>query len=243
MSLQLSSRKSLKSCNTETNSDSKTKIYNLIVLDKSGSMASIRQEAITGLNETLSSIRATQLRFIDTQVHYVSLVAFCSCNIDMIYDAVEIKEAVDLKRNQYSPCCCTPLYDAIGNSVNALKKKIAESDETASVLVTIITDGYENASKEWTGKAVSKLIEECKEEGWMFSFIGAGEDVLKTAKTLSIDNTMNWQNTSEGTNEMFSLENDARANFCMSLEENSVEALSKAEKVDVLKRLAKLYYK
>ena len=146
----------------------KTQIYNLVILDKSGSMESIRKEAIDGYNETLGSIKATQLKFIDTQEHYVSLAAFCDCGIDMIYDMTPIKDADKLTKEKYDPCCCTPLFDAIGKTVKALKKKIADVED-AAVLVTIITDGYENSSKEWDGKAVSKLIEECKEEGWMFS--------------------------------------------------------------------------
>ena len=191
----------------------KTKIYNLVILDKSGSMESIRKEAIDGYNETLGSIRATQLKFIDTQEHYVSLAAFCDCGIDMIYDMTPIKDADKLTKGKYDPCCCTPLFDAIGKTVKALKKKITDVEDSA-VLVTIITDGYENSSKEWDSKGVAKLIEECKEDGWMFSFIGAGEDVLKTATTISITNTMLWENTPEGTEAMFARENKARVKFC-----------------------------
>ena len=71
----------------------KTKIYNLVILDKSGSMQSIRKEAVDGFNETLGSIKATQLKLLDTQEHYVSLAAFCGCGIDMIYDMTPIKDA------------------------------------------------------------------------------------------------------------------------------------------------------
>ena len=191
----------------------KTKIYNLVILDKSGSMESIRKEAIDGYNETLGSIKSTQLKFMDTQEHFVSLAAFCDCGIDMIYDMTPIKDAEKLTKDKYDPCCCTPLFDAIGKTVKTLKKKIANVEDSA-VLVTIITDGYENSSKEWDGKAVAKLIDECKEEGWMFSFIGAGEDVVKVATTISITNTMVWENTSEGTKKMFDDENDARTHFC-----------------------------
>ena len=188
----------------------KTQIYNLVILDKSGSMESIRTEAINGYNETLGSIKSTQLKFMDTQEHYVSLAAFCDCGIDMIYDMTPIKDAEKLTKEKYDPCCCTPLFDAIGKTVKTLKKKIADAED-AAVLVTIITDGYENSSKEWDANGVSKLIEECKEDGWMFSFIGAGEDVVKVATTISITNTMVWENTSEGTKKMFDIENDARA--------------------------------
>ena len=51
------------------NTPTKTQVYNLVILDKSGSMESIRTEAINGYNETLGSIKATQLKFMDTQEH------------------------------------------------------------------------------------------------------------------------------------------------------------------------------
>ena len=223
------------------NTPTKTQVYNLVILDKSGSMESIRTEAINGYNETLGSIKATQLKYLETQEHFVSLAAFCDCGIDMIYDMTPIKDADKLTKEKYDPCCCTPLFDAIGKTVKTLKKKIADVED-AAVLVTIITDGYENSSKEWDGKAVSKLIEECKEEGWMFSFIGAGEDVVKVATTISITNTMVWENTSEGTKKMFDIENDARAEYCFCLEEPSYRTMSRAEKIVAKKNLSKKYY-
>ena len=70
----------------ETTKTTKTQVFNLIILDKSGSMDSIRKEAIAGYNETLGSIKAAQLKHYDTQEHYISLAAFCGCGVDMIYD-------------------------------------------------------------------------------------------------------------------------------------------------------------
>ena len=223
----------------------KTPIYNLVILDKSGSMEAIRTEAINGYYETLGSIKATQLKHMDTQEHFVSLAAFCNCGIEMIYDMTPIKDADKLTKEKYDPCCCTPLFDAIGKTVKELKRKTAEV-EGAAYLVTIITDGYENASREWDSKAVSKLIDGCKEDGWMFSFIGAGEDVVKVASTLSITNTMVWENTSKGTEVMFSIENNARMQFCddLDIEMCACEyAPSLSEKKVVLKKLANKYYK
>ena len=164
----------------QNNTPTKTQVFNLVILDKSGSKESIRKEAIDGYNETLGAIRAVQLKHMDTQDHYVSLAAFCDCGIDMIYDKTPIKDADKLTKDKYDPCCCTPLFDAIGKTVKKLKADI-KGIEDAAVLVTIITDGYENSSKEWTGPAIKKLIDDCKEDGWMFSFIGAGEDVVKVA--------------------------------------------------------------
>ena len=220
----------------------KTQVYNLVILDKSGSMESIRTEAINGYNETLGSIKSTQLKFLDTQDHFVSLAAFCDCGIDMIYDMTPIKDAEKLTREKYDPCCCTPLFDAIGKTVKTLKKKIADVED-AAVLVTIITDGYENSSKEWDAKGVSKLIEECKEDGWMFSCIGAGEDVVKVATTISITNTMVWENTSEGTKKMFDEENEARERYCMEYNSLIDPCMSVSEKKVTRKKLSAKYYK
>ena len=224
------------------NTPTKTQVYNLVILDKSGSMESIRTEAINGYNETLGSIKATQLKFLDTQEHFVSLAAFCDCGIDMIYDMTPIKDAEKLTKEKYDPCCCTPLFDAIGKTVKTLKKKIAEVED-ATVLVTIITDGYENSSKEWDSKSVSKLIEECKEEGWMFSFIGAGEDVVKVATTISITNTMVWENTSEGTMKMFDEENEARMEFCQKYDSLIDPCMSLEDRKSIKKRISAEYYK
>ena len=166
----------------------KTKIYNLVILDKSGSMQSIRKEAVDGFNETLGSIKATQLKLLDTQEHYVSLAAFCGCGIDMIYDMTPIKDADRLDMKQYSPCCHTPLYDAIGKTVNAIKKKTAEV-EGAAVLVTIITDGFENSSQEWDAKGVASLIDECKEEGTGIKERGLSWFIAKVPHTYDCDIT------------------------------------------------------
>ena len=129
----------------QNNTPAKTQVYNLVILDKSGSMESIRKEAIDGYNETLGAIRAAQLKHMDTQDHFVSLAAFCDCGIDMIYDKTPIKDADKLTKEKYEPCCCTPLFDAIGKSVKKLKTDIKDIED-AAVLVTIITDGYENSS-------------------------------------------------------------------------------------------------
>ena len=223
------------------NNTPKTQVYNLVILDKSGSMESIRKEAIDGYNETLGAIRAAQLKHIDTQDHFVSLAAFCDCGIDMIYDKTPIKDADKLTKKQYEPCCCTPLFDAIGKTVKKLKADIKDIED-AAVLVTIITDGYENSSKEWTGPAIKKLIDECKEDGWMFSFIGASEDIVKVATTISITNTVVWKQTTEGTKEMFENENDAQSRFYDKMAAPCCASASLADRKRMRKQFSEEYY-
>ena len=226
---------------SEESTSAKTQVYNLVILDKSGSMVDIRKEAVDGYNETLGTISAAQLKHIDTQEHFVSLAAFCDCGIDMIYDKTPIKDAEKLTQKQYEPCCCTPLFDAIGKTVKKLKADIKDVED-AAVLVTIITDGYENASKEWTGPAIKKLIDSCKEEGWMFSFIGAGEDIVKVATTISVTNTVVWEKTTEGTAAVFKNENDAQSRFYNKMAAPCCAGASVADRKKMRKQFSEEYY-
>ena len=222
----------------------KTQVYNLIILDKSGSMESIRKAAIDGYNETLGTIKSAQLKHLDTQEHFISLAAFCGCGVDMIYDCTPIKDAEKLTKEKYDPCCGTPLYDAIGYCIKNLAKK-TDKIEDAAVLVTIITDGEENASREWNGPAIKKLIDERKEEGWMFSYIGADHDVESVAASISITNTVVWTKTTEGTEAVICNENDARERFYdkMASCEAATPCMSARHKKGLRKQFSEEYYK
>ena len=155
------------------------------------------------------------------------------------------QEALEkLTKAKYNPCCMTPLYDAIGKSIKTLEKKTADIEDVA-VLVTIITDGMENASMEWTGQAIKKLIDERKEEGWMFSYIGADHDVEQVAATISITNTVVWTKTAEGTEAMIDNENMARERYFekMACCEAAAPCMSVSEKKKLRKQFSEGYYK
>lgn len=173
----------------------KTRIHNLIILDESGSMESIKRAAINGMNETVQSIRDAQKKHGD-QEHIVSLVSFNSSEIKGIYDCVPVAEVKELTDKEYVPDCCTPLYDAMGLSLNHLRAKVNDEDK---VLVTIITDGEENSSSEYNSAAIKALVDSLKEKGWVFAYIGANQDVLKVAQTISVTNVMNFSSTDFGT--------------------------------------------
>lgn len=192
-----------------------SKIYNVVILDKSGSMTSIRKQAVDSVNETFGCIRSMRKKNAE-QEQFVTLVAFCGCEQKVIYENTPIEKVNNITLADYDPCCMTPLYDAIGNVCTRLHTTIKD-DPSASVAVTIITDGYENASREFSGKAIKALIEAYKQEGWMFAYIGADHDVESVAFNLSIDNTMTWEKTEEGTEEMAKIVNESRVQWadCM----------------------------
>lgn len=195
----------------------KTQVYNLIILDKSGSMSSIARAAISGFNETVGGIRAAQEKFKDTQEHFVSLMVFCDCEKRLVYDKVPVDIIPELTSKDYRPCCCTPLYDAMGISLSALRNDIKDKND-ATAVVTIITDGLENASKEYRLKDVKALVEDLtNNEGWTFAYIGTNQDVDKVSEDLSIRNSMAFIDDEAGMKEAWRLEREAKGRCFASM--------------------------
>lgn len=181
----------------ETKTHVAMNIYNVIILDESGSMTAIYDQALGGINEVLSGIRKNQEEFPDQQ-HYVSIVTFEGNGIAGIKtrrDRLPIGKVGDFTQKDYRPGGCTPLYDAMGKTLNELEGQISADDR---VMATIITDGYENASEEYSGKAVKALVSRLREKGWTFAYIGANQDAVEVARDLNIDNALNFDATAEG---------------------------------------------
>lgn len=189
--------------------EDKVRVFNLIILDESGSMMSIYNPALSGVNETLQTIRGAQNEHHD-QEHFVTLIAFDSNHYNQIYHNVPADKAVDITDKQYRPSGCTPLYDTMGRSINELRTKTVKGDV---VLVTVITDGYENASREYNGKAIKSLVEEMRKAGWVFTYIGANQDVEAVAESMSINNRMAFSANVQSTKAMFERENMSRKRF------------------------------
>lgn len=198
----------------------KTRVFNLLILDESGSMSSIEKQAVNSVNETLQSVRSAQQKYED-QEHFVSFVTFNSDGIKTVLDRAEALKAEDITPDQFNPACCTPLYDAIGQSVTELKKSVAENDK---VLVTIITDGYENASKEYNQASVKALTEKLGKEGWTFAYIGANQDAMAVSHSLGIVNAMNFDATVHGTAAMCGRLNASRERWFSRIADNDANA-------------------
>ena len=194
----------------------KTRIFNLLILDESGSMSSIEKQAVDSVNETLHSVRSAQKKYED-QEHYVSFVTFNSDGIKTVLDRVEAKSVEDITPAQFNPACCTPLYDAIGKSITELKKSVAENDK---VLVTIITDGYENDSKEYNQASIKSLTEKLEKAGWTFAYIGANQDATAVSHGLGIKNALNFEATICGTMSMSRKLTASRARWFERVAEN-----------------------
>jgi len=189
-------------------------IYNLIILDESGSMGSIERQAVSAVNETIQGIRNAQ-KANSEQNYFLSLIVFEGSGVSgvrTVRDRVPIENIEDIRPEEYRPGACTPLYDAMGLSINNLKKVTKKGDP---VLVTIITDGMENSSEEYSGRAIKDLVSKQRECGWTFAYIGANQDAVEVARELEIKNALNFEATEEGTEEMGNILAESTMMFSM----------------------------
>ena len=158
------------------------------VLDKSGSMDIIRAATISGFNEFLGDqqreggeARMT-LTLFDTE-------------FTTIASAVPVREIAPLELATYAPDGCTALYDAIGHTMRITDEYVAKHHPD-QVLFVIMTDGAENASREFGQRRIFDLIKERQDTaGYEFIYLGANQDAYEASEQIGIahDKAMNWQ--------------------------------------------------
>ena len=187
----------------------KQRVYNLIILDESGSMETIAKQAVSGLNETFQTIRNAQKEHQEQQ-HFITFLTFNSAKIRTVMNRQAVDSDKKLKWTDYRPNECTPLFDAMGRSLNDLKYHVGKEDV---VLVTIITDGYENASREFDGRSIKKLVAQLKEKGWVFAYIGTNQDVDAVADDMGIRSRMSYEYSDTGAACMFDIESNSKKRF------------------------------
>lgn len=170
----------------------------VFILDRSGSMGGLESDTIGGFNSLVEKQKKQ-----DGEC-YVTTVLFDNF-IEKIHDRVKLSEVERLTEEDYYVRGCTALVDAIGTSVKHIEnihRYIRKSDVPEHTMFVIITDGMENASREFTGDKVREMIENHKEnDGWEFLFIGANIDAVKTAKGFGIneDRAVNYHADKKGT--------------------------------------------
>ena len=205
---------------TKKNEDQKTKrVFNLIIVDESGSMSIIRKQAFTGMNETLQTVRRMQKKFPD-QEQRISLITFDTSHTTWHYDNTPALRTRNLEWKAYRPGGGTPLYDAMGMAISKMNAQVTDGD---NVLVTVITDGEENSSVEWTLKMIRTMIEKLKEQHWTFTLIGTDNlDVESMAHSFAIDEHLEFRQDDEGTRAMFACERRSRERYNCCVAENTV---------------------
>ncbi|CDE06304.1 von Willebrand factor type A [Prevotella sp. CAG:485] len=222
----------------------RTKVFNLIILDESGSMDCVWAQTISNCNETLQTIFSAQKEFYATQDHFISIYTFQDAGplkSRYLLRNRPIAEARMLTAKDYRPNGCTPLYDAVGETLTDLEA-VAETHDDAVASVTIITDGEENSSRRYSGSDVAKIISRLKEKGWNFNIIGANIDVESLAKDLHIDNTLKWEQTQEGTSSMGKKLNESQRSYYRAMAGEEQMPMSMEEKISRRKMRNKHFF-
>ena len=193
-----------------TESKTTKRVYNLVIIDESGSMDIIRRQALAGINETITTCQKMQKAHKDLEQR-ITLITFDSDHFKLHYDNINAAEARPLTLKDYKPCAATPLYDAIGKGIAKIN---AQTEADDNVLVTIITDGEENCSEEYNLKMIKNLIEKLKKQGWTFTLIGTEDlDVEGMAGSMAIDNHLSFTEDAESTERMFAKERRSRERY------------------------------
>jgi Mg-chelatase subunit ChlD len=192
-------------------------IYNLILLDESRSMRTIMHVTLNGLLETFHTIRAAQQQF-PGQAHFVTLVTFNGADIKTLIDRQPIDQLPEMPLSHYHPQNSTPLYDALCKSLSRLELQI-DQDANYSVLVSILTDGAENSSKEFSVDNATAMIKRLKGKDWAFTYMGADHCVEKVANALAIDSFIEFNRNEKDINELFKKERTGRNNYYFRLNE------------------------
>jgi len=143
------------------------------ILDTSGSMSSIIKESINAFNGFLK----TQRELSDECTITINLF---DDKFETIVENKNLKEVADVTDEQWCPRGLTALYDSIGKSISNAKSSFSKSgaNKPAKVLVCIVTDGQENASKEYNATTIKKLIKDCEKENWNFMYLASGQDAF-----------------------------------------------------------------
>jgi Mg-chelatase subunit ChlD len=202
----------------EENQNKKVEI--IVVLDRSGSMDSIKKQTIDGFNEFVDAQRDNGA---NTRI---TLVQF-DHEYQMIYEAKKIGKVEPLNDHLYVPRGMTALLDAVGHTVKLTKKRFDHLKKGApdKMIFVIITDGYENSSVKYTKEKVFKKVRKMeKDYGWEFVYLGANQDAIAEASRFGISGkrAMTFAGDEEGVKNMFGavsfnvsycLQNDAEFAF------------------------------
>ena len=169
-------------------------------LDRSGSMGAIASDMIGGFNQFVKSQR--ELKHGECTL---SLYQFDN-KFEVVYENKPINDVPPLI---LIPRDNTALYDSVGKTINLVGEQLSKLDESQrpdKVLVVIITDGFENASHEFTVDKVKEMIEhQTNVYKWEFSYIGANQDAWAVGGSLGIKSSANlsYAGNAVGTSHMF----------------------------------------
>lgn len=147
-----------------------------VVVDKSGSMSSVKSAALSGLNEQLQTLRMNADKGGET---YVTLIQF-NTSVDVSFDQKIASALTDLTDADYTPTGGTALRDGVLTAINRLQSMTEEKGTEVAYLVVIISDGEENSSRLISQKDLAEKIQTLQaSERWTFTYMLSNTDLSK----------------------------------------------------------------
>jgi hypothetical protein len=150
------------------------------LLDRTGSMQSIKDDTIGAFNAYLETLKQSTSRI------EFSFLQFDSISIDKVCVNTPIAEVKPLTMESYQPRASTPLIDAAYKTIEAVASAVERRDVKPKVVICIQTDGLENASTEHSWAELNQLIKEKSALGWQFNFMGAGIDAYQQGQRMGV---------------------------------------------------------
>lgn len=169
----------------------KTEIITLV--DRSGSMSTIAKDAIGGFNTFLKEQKEVKGKARMT-------LAIFDNSFEYLYEAKKLTEAPDLTDRTFIPRGSTALFDSLGKLITDQALRIKNEGWADKVILCILTDGGENASREFTISQIKSLIEQKQGEGWSVVFLAANQDAFAAGASYGISaaHTHSFLSTGEG---------------------------------------------
>ena len=153
------------------------------ILDSSGSMGSVHKDTVDGFNDYINELKT------DSSETILRLQTFNSNHFDVSFEFNNIIKIPKMQYENFSPEGMTPLLDSVGRAINETSKFIEENDrDNSQVIFTVMTDGLENSSTEFSIGHIKEMISEKEKLGWQFTYLGANHDVWSVAKRFGLKN-------------------------------------------------------
>jgi uncharacterized protein YegL len=179
----------------------------VFILDRSGSMNGLEMDTIGGFNSLLEKQKEEKGEALVTTVLFDD-------NYELLHDRINIKGIKPITESEYYVRGTTALLDAVGRTIQKIinaQRHTSPDEQAENVMFVIITDGMENASREYGYDRVRKMINYQKAEyGWEFLFLGANIDAAETARQFGIsrDRATNYNPDGQGTRLNYQVLND-----------------------------------
>lgn len=157
----------------------------IFILDRSGSMGGLESDTIGGFNATINDQKTLEE---ETRVTTILFDNF----FEILHDRIDLQDLPTLTEKDYFVRGSTALYDAVALGINKIvnvQKQTKQDGRADKVIMVIITDGYENSSRETNAAMLHKMIDGCKKDGWEFLFLGADIDAQAAAGAIGIESS------------------------------------------------------